>query len=291
MAPQSPGSHLAAIILFLVVGMTVPSFAGSVRLAKHVDAEIVARETSIQPGRPFKIAVRLRIDSSWHVYWRNAGDAGMPTRIDWRLPDGFTVDAIEWPYPHLTGDPPEISYAYEGEVLLAARVTPPAKLEFGSTVEIEATVSLLACQDVCVPGKGELSTRLPVRASDPQADPRWSDLFARTEATIPRPIAGGWHVEAARNGKSIRLRLSPEFKRTRIPADVFFFAADEGVIDHSGDQSSAETGADLLMDLPASAFPDVEADRLRGVLFAADGWNDTGTIHAIWIDVPLPKPN
>lgn len=285
------GSLLAPTICALFLGMVVPSFATEIRLAKHVSAEIIAQETSIQPGRPFRVAVRLRIDSSWHVYWRNAGDAGMPTRINWRLPKGFTADEIEWPYPHLTGDPPEVSYAYEGEVLLAARITPPATLEFGSTIGIEATVSLLACQDVCIPGKGELSTTIPVRASNPQPDPQWTAAFARTEAMLPRSIQGWWHADAVRNADGIQLRISPEFKPTRLPTDVQFFAADEGVIDHSTQQSASAQGVGMTIDLPASAFPDVEIDRLRGVLFAADGWNDAGTIHAIWIDVPLPKPD
>ena len=36
---------------------------------------------SIQPGQPFWVALRLKMDPGWHTYWKNPGDSGLPTKI------------------------------------------------------------------------------------------------------------------------------------------------------------------------------------------------------------------
>src|SRR5437879_3106215 len=65
----------------------------------HVEAELVGERTAIEAGKPLRVGLRLKMDNAWHTYWRNPGDTGLPTTIQWELPPGFTAGDIEWPAP------------------------------------------------------------------------------------------------------------------------------------------------------------------------------------------------
>jgi DsbC/DsbD-like thiol-disulfide interchange protein len=51
-----------------------------------VTATLISDISSTQPGQKFRIGVLYRIESGWHIYWKNPGDAGIPTKITLRLP-------------------------------------------------------------------------------------------------------------------------------------------------------------------------------------------------------------
>src|SRR6266566_6903411 len=51
------------------------------------------------PGETVMAAVQLRMQPRWHTYWRNAGDSGDRTKIEWQLPAGVTAGEIQWPVP------------------------------------------------------------------------------------------------------------------------------------------------------------------------------------------------
>src|SRR5690348_10936794 len=62
-----------------------------------VKADLVAEAASIAPGATLWTDLRLVIKPGWHIYWRNPGDSGLPTAIDWTLPPGYSAGPIRWP--------------------------------------------------------------------------------------------------------------------------------------------------------------------------------------------------
>ena len=64
-----------------------------------VKAELLAETTSLAPASTLWVDLHLAIKPGWHVYWRNPGDSGLPTTIEWRLPTGFSAGNIRWPVP------------------------------------------------------------------------------------------------------------------------------------------------------------------------------------------------
>ena len=72
--------------------------AAPVVKTQHVEAELVSAEASAQPGKPVTLGLKLRMEPEWHTYWKNPGDSGLPTRIQWQLPPGWKAGEIEWPY-------------------------------------------------------------------------------------------------------------------------------------------------------------------------------------------------
>jgi len=85
---------LAALIWL----MALPAFASqSVPVdTGKVTASLVSSHDSVAPGQEFYIALRTELDEHWHIYWRNPGDSGEPTHIEWELPDGVTAGEINW---------------------------------------------------------------------------------------------------------------------------------------------------------------------------------------------------
>ena len=69
------------------------------------------------------MGLKLRMADHWHTYWKNPGDSGLPTRIQWVLPEGWTAGEIQWPYPKPLPVGPLMNYGYEDEVVLLTDLT------------------------------------------------------------------------------------------------------------------------------------------------------------------------
>ena len=62
----------------------------------HVKVRMLADVKAVQAGHPFKLGVELVMDPGWHTYYKECGDAGMPTKIKWNLPPGFSASELLW---------------------------------------------------------------------------------------------------------------------------------------------------------------------------------------------------
>src|SRR5436309_36912 len=49
---------------------------------------LLLSHSAARPGETITAALRLDSEPGWHTYWRNEGDAGIPTSIEWTLPPG-----------------------------------------------------------------------------------------------------------------------------------------------------------------------------------------------------------
>src|SRR5213592_4494848 len=108
-----------------------------------VKAELLADATAVVPGKPFTAGLLLRMVPAWHTYWKFPGDAGIPTEINWKLPDGWKVGEIQWPIPLKLNEPGDIQiYGYHDEVLLMQEITPPSAVN-DPTVRLTADASWL----------------------------------------------------------------------------------------------------------------------------------------------------
>lgn len=238
---------------------------------KQVQAELIAETESIRPGVPFWAGVRLTILKEWHIYWRNPGDAGMATGIEWELPAGFTVDSLQWPAPHRLDEPPTVSYGYEGVVLLMARITPPATLS--GTATLRARASWLACKELCIAGNASVALELPAASTAPRIDKRREAIFKSTRAELP-VVEERVAADAQIIRDSILLTCALDMPMKEVLAgDPYFFCVDEGVVDHSADQRAHVRTSDrrLALMVHASAYAEAPPRELRGVLVYSRG--------------------
>jgi thiol:disulfide interchange protein DsbD len=134
-----------------------------------VTAKLLANVKSVPAGQPFKLGVELLMPPDWHTYYKLSGDAGMPTKIVWRLPEGFKAGPLEWERPNTFNDAGITTYGYHDKTLIAASITPPERLPAGKPLSFGAAVKWLQCKDLCVPGKADLTLELTASGSSAYA--------------------------------------------------------------------------------------------------------------------------
>jgi len=133
----------------------------------HAKATLIVDSSSIKPGKEFLLGVSFEIEPGWHIYYKEAGEAGMPTSVKWKLPPGFTAGELLWEKPHKFVDAGITTYGYSDKTLIAAKVTAPADLPVGKPVSLTADLQWLTCKEICLPGKGTISASVPVADSEP----------------------------------------------------------------------------------------------------------------------------
>jgi DsbC/DsbD-like thiol-disulfide interchange protein len=167
---------LGAMVLLCLMATTASA-------AAHVQSELLTNVSAIQARKPFWLGVRLTVDPGWHVYWKNPGDAGLPTRVTFVLPDGFIAGPLQYPTPHRFDQPGNIvAFGYENSVLLLARVMPPANLPADFQGNFRAAASWLVCSNVCIPGKETVDLNL---GSSAAASPANEELFNDWISQVP----------------------------------------------------------------------------------------------------------
>jgi thiol:disulfide interchange protein DsbD len=152
-----------------------------------VTARLVSEVDAVAAGRPFQVAVDIRMAEGWHTYWENGGDAGLPTTIEWTLPEGFEAGPLLWPVPHRYEEAGDlVTFGYAERVLLLTEITPPSALD-AEAVTLAARVDWLQCKDICIPGGSDLRLVLSVAAEPiPAGEPVVRD-FAAVREELPRP--------------------------------------------------------------------------------------------------------
>ncbi|MGD8535325.1 MAG: protein-disulfide reductase DsbD family protein [Candidatus Aminicenantes bacterium] len=272
--------QLVSIIVFL---FSMSILAGC-KNSEPVKAQLISEFKSIQPGQTFCVALRLEMAKQWHTYWKNPGDSGMPTKIEWHLPDGFHASGNQWPIPQKIETPHDVSFGYEGEVFLLTDIKAPDTVESGSSVEISASVNWLACKEICIPGNADLILSLPVDTKKSEPNKRWARRLAATRRNLPQRFSD-WEVKAsAKNGKIlIRIIPPPWFKEEL--ADISFFPEQEGIIDLSGKQQFQSSKDEYVLEVQRSIFAEKLPRRLQGVLISKHGWSQSGQEKALIVDV------
>lgn len=197
-----PGRRLFALFVFFLLATNLGAQTYEGR--SLVKASLLADTSAIVPGREFQVGLLLEMAPGWHTYWEYSGDAGLPTHIDWELPEGFTAGPIQWPAPEAILEPGDIqTYAYSGRVLLTTSITPPSGVS--GNVTLKAKASWLVCKDICVPGDASLALPLPAAATSSPAN---VELFEEFLALLPSSEPPPFDLKWQRSGDVLQLQLA-----------------------------------------------------------------------------------
>src|SRR6476469_8225909 len=102
----------------------VGAAAGTVVTSERVRAELLANAPDgVAPGKPVWVGLQLVHQPEWHTYWKNSGDSGLPTQLQWTLPAGVVAGDIAWPLPKKIPIGPLANYGYENTVMLPVPLT------------------------------------------------------------------------------------------------------------------------------------------------------------------------
>lgn len=276
-------SYLTSFCLFLALGVQSVN-AAAVR-DMHVEAELIAQNSSIQPGETFTVGLRLAHDEKWHTYWKSSA-TGYATSVTWELPEGFSASEIQWPTPKPYEVDGFVDFVFEGEIVLEIEITAPATLTIGDTAILTAFADWLMCEDVCIPGSAELTLSLPVSDQASTPDPQWAGLFAKNAFKMPLAKTP-YTANAWTEGETVYLAISGD---DAVPDDLYFFD-DQAFLKPAINQAT-KTLSDGTVVIELEIDPDGsgEADRLTGVLSTGGSWKAGGQYPGWALDLAWGEP-
>jgi DsbC/DsbD-like thiol-disulfide interchange protein len=129
-----------------------------------VKASLAGDRGKIVLGKPFKVYVDFEMEPGWHIYYKDPGQTGMPTAVDFTLPPGFSAQPLRWPAYETFKESGIVTYGYSRKLRLSTFVTPSKTLKSGQIVTLKASAKWLACKHSCIPGSSAMSVDLKVQA-------------------------------------------------------------------------------------------------------------------------------
>jgi thiol:disulfide interchange protein DsbD len=257
----------------------------------RVEARLLALpdETGV-PG-DFRIGVLFDLDPGWHLYWRDPGESGLPTRLAWEVP-GAIVEPVAWPVPSAfqESDGLVTTYGYDGRILLATR----AIFGVGAPRERSAKLQadLLVCAVECIPASFTLERRLePDIGSDAERA-----LFDEAAQLVPQaPAMVGVELETRfRSGGEgagvdldgwLAVRACPREPRCAqlSPGTPAFFPDRSGGAELEVVAVTADGAGGFQVALRGRRTGP-QTPRIDGVLALVDG---DGAAQAVKVDLPI----
>ncbi|HRI43964.1 MAG TPA: protein-disulfide reductase DsbD family protein [Fimbriimonadaceae bacterium] len=235
--------------------------------APKVSVSLTPEARSVVPGQPFTVAIRIDLERPWHVYWRNPGDSGVPTIVEWRLPKGWKAGPLQFPVPKRFGSEGGTAYGHDGEIVLLAQITPDAKAT--GTAKVGANVLFLACLEACVPGEAPLEASVRLGPS-PLVDQTAKPLFDRARKALPS-TARGLSTAALAESDAYAMRVGglSDMK------EAYFYSDEPNVISNAASQPLEAIDGGFTLRLARSEYAKKPAARLTGVLAVTDAAGKT----------------
>jgi thiol:disulfide interchange protein DsbD len=275
----------------------VQEVTGPLVTTPQVRAELLAyAPDGVGPGKTVWLGLQLAHQPQWHTYWKNAGDSGLPTTLQWTLPAGLTAGDIAWPLPHKIPIGNLANYGYEGTVLLpvplklGADFKPPA---LASELEVRLQASWLVCRRECIPEEGSFALKLPLRGSTALHAAAFQAALAAVPRPLPGPAGGALPAPGARvDGQSLILTVAnlPEALRGQT---LELFIETPEIIETAATPTQNWQGAIWTARMPLSAQRSSSPDRLPWLLVATQdgqrlGYQLSTPVAGPW---PVATPN
>lgn len=265
--------RLAALFLLILSLLAGPATAQTPtpgpgpQRTERIEAELVPMSRWAAPGSTAIVAVRQKIEPGWHTYWRNPGDSGGATTLDWTLPTGVTAGDIVWPAPERQRLLGLMNYGYSGDVYLPVPIEIPASARPGTSLTLTTEALFLVCSDeMCVPDQLTLSLVLPVAEGAPPPDPTHGAAVERTLTEAPRPAP----IEAriAHEGDVLTLSAAGGPLAEGQVKWAYFFPFKGGLIDHAAAQpgEAGPQGLTLRLKVGRGMTPEIVAGGIEGLL-------------------------
>jgi thiol:disulfide interchange protein DsbD len=151
---------------------------------------------SLQPGQSSRIAIELRVDPHWHLYYPILLSAGLPTEVTFDAPPELKLGPVRFPRPTLA-EFQQVEYlGYEEKATLLADIAAAADAKPGSIVTLKVAVSGLACKESCIPVSAE--AELQIRISAEPGKPANDDVIEAARRELLPPLDKAPYLEGSR---------------------------------------------------------------------------------------------
>ncbi|MEO6966042.1 MAG: thioredoxin family protein [Acidobacteriaceae bacterium] len=255
---------VAALVCFLL--LCGYGFAQSVR-TQHLTVELVTETNTIAPNHDFLAGLHFILDPGWHVYWINAGDAGLPPRVAWQLPVGITAGDLQFPAPERLPLGPLMDFGYQNDVLLPIPMRADNSIHPGSNETLRGHLRFLVCKAVCIPGQAQLQHTVSVAAHPGAPNAALQPLFSATLRHLPRSLPAGVSVSVTQTKTAFVVALQTG---QRIPS-AEFYPFDPNLIANAAPQTVEPLVSGTRITIPKAQGLEQVPAQLHGLIKFGDG--------------------
>ena len=214
--------------LLFCICLCLAAFAAD---AAHTQVRLILFADTARPGDTVLAGVDMKMEPGWHTYWKNPGEAGMATKIEWQLPPGVTAGEIQWPLPEKLPPAEVTTYGYDDEVMLVVPLKLAADLKPGP-LDLKAKVSWLECKESCIPGNGDIEATLNIGSeTKPSANAALIEAWEKKVPPTDEPFSfkAWWEGPAKDDLRSLIIEIPQRNTNLELVGTVDFFpdASDE----------------------------------------------------------------
>jgi len=257
--------------------------------SEHVKAAWVSEISSIQPGVPFQLGLQLTHAPHWHTYWKNPGDFGYPTTVDWDLPEGLSAGPIRYAIPQWIEAQGQVSFGYEGTITHLVTITPEKEINVGDTLRIGGRISWLECKEVCIPGGDTQFIHLSVSNQSGVSDEKERATITGAESRLPWAPTD-WSAHSEIDGETLVVRIDVSDGVWPEAGTLRFFSEHEGLLDLSRGIQVRKTNTGYVIHATLNPARESTPDSILGLLVSTESWVPGQDRKAVVIDAPLKEP-
>ena len=219
---------------------------GAVVTTDQVRAELLAwAPDGVEPGKRVWVGLQIAHQPEWHTYWKNAGDSGLPTVLEWKLPAGIDPGEIAWPTPKKIPIGTLANYGYENTVLLPVPLTVAPGFA-GGNLDVTLKAAWLVCKKECIPQEGDFKLSIPAKSSYGMH----TSAFEAAFAAAPKSIAtGSSKIEVGAKAITVSLSGLPAALQNKT---LEFYPETTGVTEPAGKWTQAWQGNVWTASVPLS---------------------------------------
>lgn len=271
------------IFLFLTLILTLYTYAEKGN--DYVDVSMISEFDNVTPGMEYWIGAHFKIEKDWHIYWKNAGDAGLPTKIEWETPKGIEIGDLHWPYPKRMPFAGMANFGYENEVVLLAKVKIAEDID-PDDYDIKAKIEWLVCKEKCYPGKKEVEFSINVVDGNQKLNIPEQKIIETAFVDLPT-TQSDWLFRSEIHADRIFLDMKkPDWFDGSIK-DIKFFPDETGLYKHGADLKVDEADFGYRVYLELDNFREGDPEQIVGVAVIKNGWDKKGKFKAIRLNIPI----
>jgi thiol:disulfide interchange protein DsbD len=266
--------------LVLPLGAQAQLGGKNVVTTERARAELMAHAPDgVAPGKQVWVGLQLVHQPDWHTYWKNSGDSGLPTQLQWTLPAGVVAGEIAWPVPRKIPIGTLANYGYKDTVLLPVplTITPEFKPSLlGSSLDVKLKAQWLICRIECVPEDGEFSLKIPAKSTTAANGAAFQASFDAQ----PKALASAGKVQVEGDALAVSVTGLPAALRGKA---LEFFPETGEVIETAGKWTQSWQGDAWTARVPLSP------QRARSpavmpivVALGNQGWRTEATVTGQW---------
>jgi len=260
------------VVISIICWTSTPANCSEVNVTVLSDKTTTTRDSLITLG------FKMQMAAGWHTYWKNPGDAGYPTHVSWKLPEGVIKSDISWPTPEKIYVGDLVNYGYKDEVILISTIKIPPNYQ-SNTLQIKALIKWLACKEICIPGEQKVSKEVKIGKIN-KSNPTSAKELQIARGMLPQPLL-----------KSVvKSWVTKEFLNIRINKDALpvvkkmtFFPETQNIIDE-GSEIIIEEKESWLLRLDLIEQSTKQLPEIHGIIHVDSKFRDNSYSKTIKIN-------